>query len=304
MNNSQLTYVLITPARNEDAYIERTIQSVVAQTTQPVKWIIVSDGSTDRTDEIVQKYATLHSWIELVRMPERKERHFAGKAQAFNAGYERLRSIEYSIIGNLDADITFETDYIQFLLSKFQVYPNLGVAGTPFREGCSQYDYRFVSIDHVSGACQLFRRQCFESIGGYKPLPRGIDLIAVTTARMQGWMTRCFTERWSQHHRVQGTGMNRGVLVNFWSGYYDYVLGVWLMWQVIRSIYGLRSKPFFIGGFCLLAGYLWAMITRAERPVSNEIIAFRKKEAKLRLHALIKNLFTRRGMFANTDTTR
>ena len=86
-----LTYVLITPARNEEAFIEQTIKSVVGQTVLPVKWVIVSDGSTDGTDDIVKKYAAEHLWIELVRMPERKERHFAGKVHAFNAGYAKVR---------------------------------------------------------------------------------------------------------------------------------------------------------------------------------------------------------------------
>ena len=89
-----LAYVLITPARNEAAFIEQTINSVVAQTVLPLKWVIVSDGSTDGTDDIVKKYAAEHSWIELVRMPERQERHFAGKVHAFNAGFERVKDIE------------------------------------------------------------------------------------------------------------------------------------------------------------------------------------------------------------------
>src|SRR5713226_2087030 len=104
------SYVLITPARNEAQYIELTIKSVVAQTVRPLKWVIVSDGSTDGTDDIVRKYTTDHSWIELVRMPERPERHFAGKVHAFNAGYARLREQEYDVIGSLDADISFGDD--------------------------------------------------------------------------------------------------------------------------------------------------------------------------------------------------
>src|ERR1700743_2846166 len=100
-----LRYVLITPARNEAQYIELTLRSMVAQTARPLKWVIVSDGSTDGTDEIVQRY-TDHEWIELVRMPERTERHFAGKVHAFNAGLSRLKALDYQVIGNLDADIT------------------------------------------------------------------------------------------------------------------------------------------------------------------------------------------------------
>src|SRR5205809_3630792 len=114
------SYVLITPARNEATFIELTIKSVVGQTVRPAKWVIVSDGSTDGTDEIVKKYAAQHDWIELVRMPERRARHFAGKVHAFNAGQSKLVDLKYGVIGNLDADISFDDkDYFAFLMSKF-----------------------------------------------------------------------------------------------------------------------------------------------------------------------------------------
>src|SRR6266481_6672836 len=105
------SYVLVTPARNEAQFIELTINSVVAQTVRPRKWAIVSDGSTDGTDDIVNKYAAEHPWIELVRMPERRERHFAGKVNAFNAGYARVADLNYDVIGNLDADVSFDEGY-------------------------------------------------------------------------------------------------------------------------------------------------------------------------------------------------
>jgi glycosyltransferase involved in cell wall biosynthesis len=125
------TYVLVTPARNEAQFIESTIQSVVAQTARPIKWVIVSDGSTDGTDEIVSRYAVAHEWIELLRMPERKERHFAGKAFAFSAGKTRVDDVPYEVIANLDADITFEKDYFAFLLGKLAGDPLLGVVAKP-----------------------------------------------------------------------------------------------------------------------------------------------------------------------------
>src|SRR6266542_2192906 len=104
-------YVLITPAWNEAEFIEGTLKSMVGQTVLPVKWVIVSDGSTDGTDDIVKKYTAVYEWIELVRMPERAERHFAGKVNAFNAGYARVRDLKYDVIGSLDADISFEENY-------------------------------------------------------------------------------------------------------------------------------------------------------------------------------------------------
>src|SRR5579862_7463392 len=117
------TYVLITPARNEAQFIEETIKSVVAQTVRPLKWVIVSDGSTDATDDIVNRYAADNPWIDLVRMPERSERHFAGKVHAFNAGHDRLRDLQYEVIGSLDADISFDHDYFSFLLQKLAESP-------------------------------------------------------------------------------------------------------------------------------------------------------------------------------------
>ena len=164
--NSALSYVLVSPARNEAQFIELTIKSVIAQTVLPLKWVIVSDGSTDGTDEIVKKYASENPWIELVRMPERRERDFAGKVHAFNAGYARLKGLDYDVIGSLDADISFDEGYFSFLLQKLVADPELGLVGTPFKDGPNSiYDYRFVSIEHVSGACQLFRRECFRAGG-------------------------------------------------------------------------------------------------------------------------------------------
>ena len=207
------TYVVITPARNEAQFIELTIQSLVAQSVRPSRWIIVSDGSTDDTDDIVRKYSASHSWIELLRMPERQERHFAGKVQAFNAGYARVRDLPFDAIASLDADISFDPEYFSFLLSKLAEDPHLGLVGTPFKEGPDQvYDYRFVNIEHVSGACQLFRRDCFEQIGGYVPVKGGgIDYIAVIGARMRGWRTRTFPEKVCHHHREMGTAQHSGL---------------------------------------------------------------------------------------------
>src|SRR5206468_13059785 len=135
-------YVLITPARNEAQFIELTIKSVVAQTVRPLKWVIVSDGSTDGTEEIVNKYVADHPWIELVRMPERRERHFAGKVHAFNAGYASVKHLNWDAVGSLDADISFDGEFFSFLLGKLAEDSTLGLVGAPFKDS-SMYDYRF-----------------------------------------------------------------------------------------------------------------------------------------------------------------
>jgi biofilm PGA synthesis N-glycosyltransferase PgaC len=279
------SYVLITPARNEAAFIELTLKSVVAQTVRPLKWVIVSDGSTDGTDEIVAKYLADNPWIELLRMPERRERHFAGKVHAFNAGYARVKDLPFEIVGSLDADLSFDSEYFLFLLAKLAENPELGLVGTPFQDGPNKtYDFRFVSIEHVSGACQLFRRQCFEDIGGYKPVKGGgIDHIAVLTARMKGWKTRTFTEKMSIHHRPMGTADRGTFKARFKTGSLDYALGGHPIWELFRTCYQMSRRPVLIGGLTLLAGYLWASVTRAERPISPELVKFRRSEQMHRL---------------------
>jgi len=279
------TYILITPARNEAEFIELTIKSVVAQTIRPIKWIIVSDGSTDGTDGIVCKYAADHPWIELLRMPERGERHFAGKVEAFNAAYSHIRGLQYEAIISLDGDISFDEDYFSFLLRKLAEDPRLGLVGTPFKESSSQsYDYRFVNIEHVSGACQVFRRECFEEIGGYVPVKGGgIDLIAVITARMKGWKTRTFPEKVCRHHREMGTAQYGKLRDRFKAGAKDYAFGNHPLWEVFRTVRQLAQKPFAIGGLMLLSGYVWALIRGVERPVPSELVAFTRREQMQRL---------------------
>ena len=287
-----LTYVLITPARNEAALIEQTIKSVVAQTVHPLKWVVVSDGSTDGTDEVVGKYLAEHAWIELVRLPERRERHFAGKVHAFNSGYERVKGLDYDVIASLDADITFDQEYFAFLLGKFVENPRLGVAGTPFHEEGHGYDYRFTSIDHVSGACQLFRRKCFEDVGGYVPIKiGGIDLVAVMTARMKGWRTRTFIEKSSEHHRQMGTAKQSPVMVAFRGGKGDYMLGGHPVWEFFRCIYQMTRRPILLGGIFRLAGFTIAMTARAPKLVPGDLVRFRRAEQMQRLRDVAKRAF-------------
>ena len=292
MTRSDLpSYVLITPARNEEAFIELTLKSVIAQTVKPIKWVIVSDGSTDRTDEIVRSYVSDHPWIELVRLTERQERHFGGKILAFNAGWDRVKPLPYAIIGNLDADVSFESDYFEFLLPKFLNNPQLGVAGTPFTEGKGTYDFRFSSLEHVSGACQMFRRECFEQIGGYTPIKGGgVDLVAVVTSRMRGWQTRTFPERVCFHHRKMGSAMNQGLKLPFKWGQKDYRLGGHPVWQTFRCMYQMTNRPYIIGGLVCLSGYYFSMLTREPKAVSREFAKFRGKEQLQRL----KKFFSRK----------
>jgi hypothetical protein len=174
-------------------------------------------------------------------------------------------------------------------MEKFAQNPMLGVAGTPFVEKGRHYDYRFTNIEHVSGACQMFRRECFESIGGYVPIKGGgIDWTAVTTARMKGWKTRTFPEKTCLHHRLMGTGSATQLRGIYRQGQKDYYLGGHPLWQAFRSIYQMTRSPYVMGGACLLAGYVSALMRGAKRPISDELVEFNRTEQMARLRAFFR----------------
>jgi biofilm PGA synthesis N-glycosyltransferase PgaC len=288
-------YVLVTPSRNEASFIEKTLESVVRQTVPPAKWVIVNDGSTDETGTVATKYAKKYLWIEVVNLPVRQERNFAAKVNAFNAGQERMKDLDYELIGNLDSDVSLEEDHFEFLLLKFKDDARLGVAGTVFKEE-SGYNSETDSSEgqlHVSGQCQLFRRQCFEEIGGYfANKAGGIDWIAVTTARMKGWKTRSFREKSFFHHRHLGTAERSVFAAAFSYGEKDYYLGGHPIWELFRVGFRMLKRPYFIEGFALGLGYGWAAVRRLRRPISKELMAFHRREQMRKLKVIFRSILT------------
>lgn len=287
-----MKYVLVTPAKNEERFITKTLDSMVAQTLLPERWVIVDDGSSDRTAEIVRGYAERFPWIELVQRPQRLDRSFAAKVHAFNAGFERVASLPFDVIGNLDADLAFDRDYLEFLMRKFSEDPKLGVAGTPFLEdGYDSAGDSFEGENHVAGGCQLFRRQCFQDVGGYIPNSAGgIDWVAVTTARMQGWKTRSFPEKRFCHYRTLGTAGKSSIAASFSYGEKDYYLGGSPLWQLFRAVYRMTKRPVLVDGLALLSGYCWAAARRVKRPVTPELMRFHRREQTKKLRAIFRTL--------------
>ena len=286
---TEQAYVLITPARNEEAYIENTIKAVIRQTALPKKWVIVSDGSTDHTDEIISKYAEKYEYIKVVRVANGTRKDFSSKVNAFNSGYEHIRSSAYSFIGNLDADVTFDSYYYENILKNFCENLKLGIAGgeiLELRNGI--FKSRIFNTKSVAGAVQLFRRECFEDIGGYSPIKMGgIDAVAEISARMKGWEVRTFTDLKVYHHRCIGVTKGSIFFGKFRYGVRDNLIGNHPLFVIGKYIDRFREKPYVIGGMIMMGGFLSSWAGRHKRPVQNELVKYLRHEQMLRLRKML-----------------
>jgi len=253
--------------------------------------VIVDDGSSDGTAGIVERYLPRYPWMEMIHMPRHRDRSFAAKVHSFNAGYERVRGLPYDVIGNLDADLSFDEGYCEFLLGKFRDDPGLGVAGTIFEEdGYSSARDGFEGQSHVAGGCQLFRRRCFEDIGGYVAnRAGGIDWIAVTTARMRGWTTRSYREKSFFHYRSLGTAERGRLRSAFSYGEKDYYLGGHPVWELFRAAYRMSKRPYVLNGLAVGLGYAWAWARRIDRAVSDDLMRFHRGEQLRKLRAILRS---------------
>jgi glycosyltransferase involved in cell wall biosynthesis len=285
------TYALITAARNEEAYIRTTLEAVVKQTLLPKIWVIVSDGSTDRTEEYVRDYAGRHSFIRLIRLESSGMRAFSNQASAANAGYDSISATEFDFVGFLDADISFDPNYYEDLVAKFEMNPRLGVAGGSIVENRDgRFDARFGdSTDHVAGAVQFFRRQCYEQVGGLVPLRwGGHDDVAAVMARRAGWDIRCFSDLRVFHHRPTGSAGTTLRRARFREGMQDYFMGYHFLFEAGKCLRRAVEPPYVIGSFLRLCGYLWPGIRRQRPSMPEDFVRYLRQEQKRRfLQAVI-----------------
>lgn len=295
------TYVLMTAAHNEEAFIERTMMSVCSQTRLPQRWVIVSDNSNDRTDEIVETYVRKYNFIRFLRVTRTPGRTFASKVIALQRAEKLLTDIAFDFIGNLDADITVSPSYFEQLIDHCEQNPRLGiVSGFIWEEWAGEFQSRTANrVDSVPHAAQLVRRKCYEEIGGYTALKNGgEDWYAQTCAKIKGWRVESVPSLHVFHHRH--TGASTSLLSDrFRLGKLDYSLGSAPLFELLKCIQRLPETPFFMGGVARFAGFIWSYLCAEERPVPEEFIAFLRSEQKLRVRSLF-----RKGHPTNTQVVR
>lgn len=269
--------------------IGRTAESILAQTIRPLKWVVVNDASTDKTRQILEGYAREHSFIELVNLERPAGRHFGNKVRAFNEGFARVKGLEYDFIGNLDADISFAPAYFANILQQFKIDPKLGLAGGMVHTTINgQFVSQEVALDSVAGAVHLYRRKCFEDIGGYIPMPNGgEDSASEISARMHGWKTRTFSEFPVQEHRFTGSATAHPLRSRIKEGLRMYSLGYSPMFFFVRCVYRFRERPFLIGSCAAYYGFLRAAFARCPKVVPPEFVQFLRNEQRSKLKRLI-----------------
>ena len=285
------SYVLITSARNEEEFIERTINSVINQTVLPKKWIIVNDGSIDNTGAIISKYSSKYDFISLINKEAENKRNFGAKARAIKLAYQTIIDIDFDFIGNLDADLSFNQDYYEKLLAEFKKDSELGIAGGIRLDRMGN---EFIKVktasDSVGGPFQFFRRQCYDQIGGYLPLRfGGIDAVAETSARMNGWKVKHFPHLKVYHFRLTGFTKDNIISQRFKIGLKNYSIGYHPLFQFLKIISKDFSKPYIISSLLVLSGYVWGALRRYKVPISREFKSYLRKEQMEKIKSVIRN---------------
>lgn len=288
--NIDSTYVLVTPVRNEEATIGRTIEAVLKQTQLPLEWVIVSDGSTDETDSIVRRASLQHPWIRLLPLAQRSTRSFAAVVHNTQAGIRHLKFQDYRFLGLLDADVMFQSDYFEQLIHCFEAEPALGLAGGVVIDVGLPRDRFPGNRDDVPGAVQFFHRRCFEKIGDLIPIPEGgWDNVTCIMARMHGYQTRLLTDLVVDHLKPRNISQGGVVQRKRQMGARDYAIGYHPCFEAVKCISRLNDSPWIIGAVAWWAGYCVSACQGRARIVDSAVVAHLRHEQCQRM----RNLFPR-----------
>lgn len=271
-------YAIITPARNEESEIGKTILSVIAQTVQPAEWVIVDDGSGDGTGAVIDRYARDFPWITAVHHPDRGYRSPGmGVMEAFYAGYDALRVKNWDFLVKLDADMTLEPDYFRNCLRHFEIYPELGIGGgTIYEHENGKSKIEVTPHFHVRGATKIYRRACWEAIEGLQRV-LGWDTLDEVKANMLHWQTRSFEDVLALQRRP--TGFRQGTWAdNVKNGRAAYISGYHPLFMFLKCLRRLLLGPYVLGSVALGLGYLTAALKGLPQVQDRELRTYLREQ--------------------------
>lgn len=291
-----INYVLITPAYNEQENLPRLIQSVVNQRKKPLCWVIVNDGSSDGTGDIIDEACRLYEFVKAVHLlRDDGLAYYAHKIYAFNKGYEFLSGLQfdYDVIGNLDADLSFPPEFYNDLLEEYEKDSTLGVAG-----GMYQYSNESVKVlwggNYVPGSMLTARRACYEQVQGYRPLKYGAeDTLLCIMAELRGWKVNYFSRCQAVQHRIVGTSGGFSIYkARFRQGQSEYNIGYHPLFAMARFIKrSVKESPYVLGSLFRLSGYLYGWIMQEREGVDDSVVIHlrQKQLGKLGLSRFLRS---------------
>lgn len=254
--------VIISPCRDEERTLERTIACMEAQTRPPLAWVVVDDGSSDRTPEILAAAQQEIPWLHVVRREDRGFRKVGGGViDAFYAGLDSVE-VDYEFVAKMDVDLEFADTYLENVLRYFDEDENLASAsGKVFRPEGDGFVEEFMIDDMVAGQFKLYRREAFEKIGGFvrEVMWDGIDF---HQARRHGYRTASVHDPELRiiHLRLMGSSDRSILHGRLRLGRGQWFMGSSLRYVIASGAFRMGEKPYLVGGLLIIAGYLHAAL--------------------------------------------
>lgn len=270
--------IVVSPGRNEAAYMRRTLDSMVAQTQRPALWIIVDDGSTDDSPQILAEYAARHDWIRVLSKPDRGHRAVGpGVIEAFYFGLDTVDLDAYDYLCKLDLDLDLPPRYFEILTSRMQADPRIGTCSGKayFRNAAGHLVSENIGDEMSLGMTKLYSVACFRQIGGFvrEVMWDGIDC---HKARQLGWTPVSWDDpdlRF-EHLRPMGSSEQSIYTGRRRHGFGQYYMGTHPLFLIASAVNKMRQPPFVLGGLAMLQGYFGAMLRRAPRHGDTDLVGF------------------------------
>jgi len=273
-------YLLISPCRDEAAYMRQTLESIIAQSVRPTKWVVVDDGSTDDSLRILVSYAARYDWISVVQRPDRGRRSVGpGVIDAFYAGYNTIEPDDYEFLCKLDLDLRLPPRYFETLIRRMQANVNLGTcSGKSYIEEGGRLLFERHSDDTSLGMTKFYRVVCFKEIGGFvrEVMWDGIDC---HLCRMKGWIACSWDEPDLRfvHLRPMGSSQQSVYAGRMRHGFGQYFMGTGFLYILASAVSRINQRPYLLGSLAMLWGWLSSALQRKPRFADMEFRKFLRR---------------------------